>query len=290
VPLSNTQVISLLNQYYVPVYIANEDYRDSGAAPAEEKTELRRIHREAHALKLSVGSVHAYILSPEGKTIDSLHVAEAFKKGVLPAALERNAQKLGTKAGEPVVRPVAQSTVQTAPGSLTLHLTARYLERNGDDYRLVEDSGGNWSALPGEDWLVLERAQWTRLLPTGKPAVGASWEIDRAVATEILTRFYPPTENNDLKKNRLDEQSLTATAVSVQGSVVRARVDGRLKMKHPFYHKDDENFAQAKLVGFLEFDAAKPQIRSLRLVTETASYGKEGQAGQPYGVAVRSLP
>ena len=84
-PLSNDRIIDLLNRHYVPVYLANVDYREGGSAPPEEKAELRRIHREGHAKKLSVGTVHAYVMAPDGSLIDSMHVAEAFKveKGLL---------------------------------------------------------------------------------------------------------------------------------------------------------------------------------------------------------------
>jgi len=50
-PLSNSTVISLLNRYFVPVYAVNEDYRDGGAQPPEEKAEYNRIYKEALAAK-----------------------------------------------------------------------------------------------------------------------------------------------------------------------------------------------------------------------------------------------
>ena len=43
VSLSNNQVISLLNQYFVPVFLSNEDFRDGGSAPPAAKAELRRL-------------------------------------------------------------------------------------------------------------------------------------------------------------------------------------------------------------------------------------------------------
>ena len=108
--------------------------------------------------------------------------------------------------------------------------------------------------------------------------------IDRAVTAKILTHFYPSTENNDVSTNRLDEQSLKATVLSIQDGVVRARLDGRMKMKHPFYHRDDDNFVEATIVGILDFEPGK-KIRSLQLATVTATYGRTA-----FGVVVRSLP
>ena len=106
-PLSNTNIIALLNQYFVPVYAVNEDYARKGCAPAEEKAELQRIFKEGHAAKKSVGSVHVYILNPDGKLIDSMHVAEAAKPKSLAAMLQKtvNDLKLRPSATVTKVRP-----------------------------------------------------------------------------------------------------------------------------------------------------------------------------------------
>jgi hypothetical protein len=289
VPLSNNRVVDLLNRYYVPVYTSNEDYRDDGCVPAEERAELLRIRREGHEKKLSVGTVHAYVLSPEGKTLDSLHVGDAFKVERLAEMLERNARALGTRAGAPVLKPAPQSAARPEPGKLLLHVVARYLERRGDRLVLVEDAGGNWSAVPGEDWVSLERPQWLKLLPAAPPRVGTAWEVDRSTAAAILNHFYPPTENNDLSKNRIDRLTFTGTVVAVEKGVARARLEGALRMKHPFYHKDDDQFVEATFAGFVEWETKGPAIRSLQLATDEAKYGPEGQRGQPFGVAARTV-
>src|SRR5438132_1220262 len=79
-PLSDAKVIALLNRAFVCVYTVNEDYVGKKAtAPPEERKELQRIHQEGHKKKLSVGTVHAYVLTPDGHTHDSLHVASAAR-------------------------------------------------------------------------------------------------------------------------------------------------------------------------------------------------------------------
>ena len=146
-PLSNTQVISLLNRYFVPVYAANEDYREAGTQPAEEKAEYNRIFKEAHAAKLSVGTVHVYVLSPGGHPIDSLHVATAAKTDRLIDLLERTVEKLNVREGKAVVALATQSAPPSyTSDSLVLHLTSRSL-----------DGRGAWSDFPVEDWIVLGR-------------------------------------------------------------------------------------------------------------------------------------
>src|SRR5580765_7646930 len=95
-PLSNTKVISLLNSYFVPVYTANEDYSAKGSAPPEEKAERNRIFQEGYTAKWSVGTVHVYLLNPEGHLMDSMHVAEAAKATSLIAMLEKAISALKT--------------------------------------------------------------------------------------------------------------------------------------------------------------------------------------------------
>src|SRR5688500_11223175 len=114
-PLSNRKVISLLNEYFVPVYTVNEDYSDKGSAPPEEKAERNRIFAEGHAAKLSVGSVHVYILAPDGHLRDSLHVAKAAQSDHLIGLLEKTVTELKIPKGPPVVAPVAQSQCPPSP-------------------------------------------------------------------------------------------------------------------------------------------------------------------------------
>jgi hypothetical protein len=292
-PLSNTKVVSLLNRYFVPVYAVNEDYRKGGSAPAAEKAEYLRIYHAALKAKLSTGTVHVYILDSKARPIDSLHVATAAKVDRLLDLLERTIKKLGTPEGKPLVKPSPQSAAPRKEATdLVLHVTARYLVRDGKDLvplgkkaNLGETRHASWWALPSENWVVLKAADWARLLPAGEVRPRSSWSLDKKVGARVLTYFYPQTENNDTAKNRIDEQELKATVLSVKGGVVRARIDGRLKMKHPFYHKDDSKVVEATVVGLIEFEQRKNKVRSLQLATDQATYGPAH-----FGVAVRLVP
>jgi hypothetical protein len=251
---------------------------------------------------LSIGSVHAYILTADGRPLDSLHVGEAKPERVV-AMLERAIQTLKVPKGDPVVKPVPQSQAPAAAAdSLVLHLTARYLlprrqpEARKDiddefvpaDPQLGTSKSGSWGALPSEDWIELKKPEWQKLLPASPVRVGQSWDIDRAVASQLLTRFYPTTENNDLSTNRIDQQVLKATVVSIEGGIARARIEGSLKMKHAFYPgREDANFVQADLAGYLDFAPDRQRIVTLRLITDKASYGGDSRR---FGVAVRSVP
>ena len=140
--------------------------------------------------------------------------------------------------------------------------------------------------MPSEDWIVLERSEWAKLLPTTEAKIGDSWKLDKGVAANLLKRFFPPTENNELSTNRIDQQTMKATVVSVKDGIVRARIDGSLKMKHGFGPTTNDNsFVDATFVGFMDFEPAKSRIVSLKSVTDKARY-----FGGDFGVAVRSVP
>src|SRR5262249_54845823 len=162
-----------LNRYFVPVYVSNEDYRKDGTAPAAERAEYTRIYQEALKAKLSAGTVHAYVVAPDGHPIDSLHVARASKVEELTAMLERTIDKLKTPEGKPLVTPTIQSSAPKAEAdALVLHLTARNLMRQGDEYvprpaALGQTKSAGWGSYPQENWIVLPRPAWTKLLPKG---------------------------------------------------------------------------------------------------------------------------
>jgi hypothetical protein len=286
-PLSRTDVSETLNKYFVSVYTSNEDYREdkrTGAPPAvppEEVQAYQKIYRAALDAKLSTGTVHAYVLSPDGQPVDSLHVADAARDEKLLQMLRRAVDRFQTPPGETLVKPKVQSSPPPAPseGGMVLHLTARAEGTNPSD--------NAWHAYPSEDWIVLTGEERAKLLPRKESGVrvGTTWEVEPAVATKVLTHFYPQTENNDVGKNRIDLVSLRATMVSDEGGVARARLDGDLRMCHPFYHKHTEDVVEAKVVGYLEFEPATQAVTTFKLATDKATYMKRG-----FDAGVRNLP
>jgi len=290
--LSNDRIIDLLNHSFIPVAIANEDYRKEGRASKEEKAEHQRIRTEAHKEGVLGGTSWVYVLTPEGRPVDSLHGCTAAVAGNLLGLLEFYARDLGATEGKPVLAPVPLSKPpQTDADALVLHLAARYLKRQGSDLVPVQgplgtDQADAWHCYPAENWIVLPRGEWSKLLPARSPALGATWILPASVSERLLVNFYPPTEGNDLSKNRIDQGSIVATVVSVNGETVRARLEGRLRMKHDFvWLYADDRFVDATIVGYLDFDSSRQRIQALRLYTPQATYGSE-----PIGVAVRSLP
>lgn len=273
-PLSNPEVIDLLNGAFVPVFAVNEDYRDDGPVPAEEKAVYRRIYREALEARLSAGTVHAYVVDPDGHPIDSMHVADAARPDRLAGMLRRVMGTRKLALGPTLVRPHSLSAPPSGePGSLVLHLTAR-------------GHGSSWDGFPSEDWIVLGPGQVKGLLPVDPPRVGLSWDVRGDVATAILTHFYPQTENNDVSTHRFELRNLRGTIESIADGAVRARIAGRVRMTHRFYPgREDDNVVDAVVVGYLDYESTMRRVVRLRLLTEGGSYGKG-----TLDVAVRSVP
>ena len=272
-PLSNTNIVALLNQYFVPVYVVNEDYGKRGPAPAEEKAELQRIFKEGHAAKKSVGSVHVYILNPEGRLIDSMHVAEAAKTKSLEAMLRKNVDDLHLRPGNLVAKVRPQSAAPACDSdSLVVHLVSRSV-----------DGRGAWSEFPVENWIVLTPADQNALLPAGSLERGASWTPNHEALKKLLTHFYPATENNDVKKNRFDQLTASASVIELNDGIARARLSGTFKMAHDFYHKADGKSVEAELVGFAKINTANRRLLDLQITTRNASYN-----GGKFAVALRT--
>jgi hypothetical protein len=160
--------------------------------------------------------------------------------------------------------------------------------KKGDDVvpattKLGETRSAGWGSYPSEDWIVLTKDEAASLLPGGTVAKGAAWQLDADLAARFLTHFYPTTENNDVEKNKIRKQELTATVVSIDNGVARAKLTGHLTMEHWFYHKADGRTVDTQLAGYLDFEPATRRVVALRLITENATYDR-----RPFGVVLRS--
>ena len=258
-PLSDPKIIEMLNAYFVPVYISNEEYEQEGSAPAAEKLERNRIWHEAHQKKLSSGTVHVYLLTPDGDVFNSLHVAHAIEKNNLRAALAKAIAEQKLTPGKPLIPPAPQSMApKHAADDAVLHVIAR-----GTGH-------GSWREFPGENWIVLSKQE--------QAAFGdkADANIHAGIARKILTYFYPQTENNNATPSRIEEASLHKVEVKSTDSVTAFRLEGKVRLKHAFYpHKPGNSEVVAPVLGWVEYDSREKKIISFRLATDDAHYGKE---------------
>lgn len=240
------------------MFISNEDYYgDTATAPKEERAELERLHREGQAAKMSTGSVHTWLLSPDGKLHESQHIAEAAKPGKLLASLEAMKTTYSPRAGKPVVPPAALSRPRKLPpGSVAVHVTAR------------REARGSWGEFPGENWPVFNAEEWKSLVtvPAGKKP-GDSWQLDTGLTRRILNHFHPQTEDCS-DKDRNDLQTATITARLEKDAAIS--LTGQVKLRRSFYPgRKDLTECSAGIEGF---------IRDGRMTLATlddARFGKE---------------
>ena len=195
--------------------------------------------------------------------------------------MEKSARTLAVAPREATPPGVSPAKPAVERGTALLHLVARYLDEKGKP--LISDGQRQLEELPSEDWIKLAPADQSRLLPA-RAVIGESWEPDRAEATRLLQHFYPPTENWDAAANAMESLTLRGRVTTIRAGVALAQIEGDYRMKHAFYHKEDNNRATGSIVGWMEFDIAARRLRALHIVTEHAEYG-DGRT-QPYGVAV----
>ena len=145
----------------MPVYASNEDYAADGCAPAEDKAEYRRIYLETLKAKRTAGTVHVYIVAPDGKAFDSMHVADASKIEKLTELLESTIQRLKVAEGKQLVKPAVQSKApKSKEGELVLHVVSRPTVKKGGEFvphitKLGQSNNASWGAYPAENWLIL---------------------------------------------------------------------------------------------------------------------------------------
>jgi hypothetical protein len=268
-PFAMDNVISLLNKYYVPCYVANEDLDGSGKLSVDEKAEIRRIVSEAHEAKMRAGSVCVYLAGPDGKILDALKVPQLYEPPENTVdLLKRNIDKLKLKEGIALVKPTPQSVAPKVESEgLVLHIVVRQ-----------EHQKDQWQSYPAENWLTFTKAEGSKFLP---PAGAKAYEIESTIAKKLLTFFYPGTEDthsNQVDRNVVEQATIHAKVLSS----TRIQLEATLKMARPFYpdHPEHKPVAvEATAVGFVETDGSK--IIGFKMATQKAIFG-----GKNFGVAV----
>jgi hypothetical protein len=121
------------------------------------------------------------------------------------------------------------------------------------------------------------------LLPAGDVTSGQTWPLGHDVSAKILTYFYPQTENDDTRIDRLEAYGLSAKALGITKGVVTARVDGFVRMHHASYPgRPDAQPLSAEVVGVRSFSPGAPP--ALQLVTTGPIHGT-----RPFKVAVQTV-
>jgi len=252
----------------VPVTSRNEEADGAGSAPPAEKKERHRIYSEFFEKKLGIGDVHVYIVAPDKSAVASLAVVPAQDPAQLIPFLQGVVAKLHVQGGAPAIKPhpTSRPPANTPSDSLVLHLVSRAL------------AGGSWHEFPSENWIVLSAPEWNQLMPAGIVKVKQQWTAPKPVATKLAEWVYPQNEEKTgANRSRVEEADLRLTAVAVQGTLVRARIDGKIRLWHSFYPGGENaqnatDFAVSEVTGYMDFDMAQHRIQRLRIVTNKGAY------------------
>jgi hypothetical protein len=276
-PLSDDRVIDIFNHYFIPVSVSNDAYTKGEVSPAENAEKIRIVRESWLDTKvLRTGEDALYVLDSNGRVVDAIRAPDSIRIDKVLPFLEAAVKSLGVSKGPTLVTPTNQSKPPaTKEGDIVLHLTARYVPK-----------GEGWAKIPAEDWIVLTDEEWSRLLPDENAAVGQRWDIDKAVAKKLMLNFYPPTGNTNVNKNKIERLEFTGTLVSLRDGRGRVRLDGALKMKHPFFttgvgpsasmqQGKDYDVVIDSIVGFVDFETSPRRLTAFRLVGEKATYDKK---------------
>jgi hypothetical protein len=257
-------VIELLNKYYVPVTSANEDMEPGGRAPQAERDERRRIYGDFLERKMGAGEVHVYVIGPDRRSLGGLDVGSAMDIDKEVAFLSALATQEHVQAGPPPFRPQPRSIPPHADSSsLAIHLTARKIE-----------GGRTWNEFPSENWIMLTRQDWSQVLPPSGASLQTTWTMPPAVAMKLGEWVYPQTEETHrVNRSKVELADFRLTIVTLQGSLCRARIEGKVRLVHSFYPGHPaEDYASADLIGFADFDLGRGEVQRLRIVTQKAQY------------------
>jgi hypothetical protein len=309
-PLSDEKVIDLLNHYFIPVITSNDEYNPNGTASAEEKAARARIAKNSKNVEKvkkvvitpdsNASDIVCYIVHTDGEVHSTLRLPECAAAEKVAEFLKEAIGALHVKPGEQVLpgRPTLIPP-KAKQDQMVLHLAARYLAANGRK-RPPAAAGAvaldRWMALianrlravcllPSENWIVLDKPEWSQLMAPAGANQGSSWELSEDLTRKIFVSFYPPSTNNDPKQHRIVDKSLTATLLSVKEGLARVRLEGKVKSKHPFLlFADDDYHVEAEVLGYVDYDLSKHQIKAVKLVSEKGTY-----AGGNFGIAIWSI-
>jgi hypothetical protein len=95
------------------------------------------------------------------------------------------------------------------------------------------------------------------------------------VALKLAEWVYPQNEEKtQANRSRVDVAAFRMTVLALEGGLARARIDGKVRLKHTFYPGgQSEDFADSELLGFVDFDVAQRTVQRLRMATTKATYG-----------------
>jgi hypothetical protein len=268
-PFSNDQVIRLLTQYFVPVWLSSDEY---GCSLGEaDRAEWKRI---------ADGQIMVYVIAPGGSVPAKMSVTKALdtENNLLPM-LRKVVQEQKLKPRDAAAIRASASSPPTptcrTEGGLMFH---------------VFTAGGR-DSRHADEWVELASAEWSAFAPPAKASVGFSWTVSRKAVDKLYRHFYPAVCNYKAENSKIEKAALTATVIAVSGSEVRLVLRGRLQMRHDVTDVKDQypGYVIGDFVGVARYDRTQRTLTAFQLASESARYQtfwKGTPGGGPMAIAV----
>jgi hypothetical protein len=188
-------------------------------------------------------------------------------------------------------------------GGIVVRVMTRALERDeaGHCKTCTASGTSQYGLLTSQDHLWLTRDEWMSLLPK-EATVGKSFEMPKPLAMRIArfhlvdnTRGEPPM----WKSSEVGSCEMTLTVVEATATRVKLRLDGKALLSTTGGLPKGDTIAKyargydAALLGYLEFDRAKPAVTRFDVVALGDHWGeseltRNARAGRaPLGVAMQ---
>lgn len=253
-PFSVPQVVTYINQNFVPIFVSNEDYRDGRRGDHEDRL-LRTIRKKAQAKGLSGGAVQVYLLSSVGEVIDVMHVARASQLRELMPWLRKVTKAESVVPGKALIAP--KSTLQMPSIStkeVALHFRAQYIDRE---------------TATVDDWVVLKKEEWEQFLQPPGATDAKQWALGEDLSTRILMRFYPYAADWSLDVEGVESAEIRVRRMNKQATLALEGTIRRLQNRYPGHSPQQVNL---DVVGIVEpMDSGPPKIT---MTTFRAKYGR----------------
>jgi len=261
--LSNEQVQSLLQAYFVPVWVSRDHYQ-LGPVDKAEQEELSKADHGKISQGLAGGAVCVYLLKTDGTVAASLPVQQAANpEKLLPFLREfidrekvrpRDLAEVQTRTDAAAVVPRPRSE-----GGLLLNVWTRSDQR---------DLNRGLSS----DRVELTADEWQAFVPGRDTEVGSTWQLPAQVVDKVLQYGYPPLPHWKASESKIVSRALTATVVSASERETLVKLEGRLELLYPYTGKPNDGRVTARLVGVVRVGPMRQTITMLALASEEASY------------------
>lgn len=252
-PFSNSEIIELLNRYFVATHIANEDY-DAGKMGSDQRNLLTVIRRSANRQGLPSGRVQIYLVDRDTKVLEVLPLKRALDTKTFLSTVKGWVKKYHLVPRE---RPLP-----TKRASCQEHDSSQLLLRIAARYKTLDK-------ITTEDQLVLEQEEWQQFISIDQAV--SEWSVDDDLAKKILIHVYPYAQNFDLNLEQIKDVELRASVLRRDGGVSIVALVGRLSMSHVMYVTKGRQEIHTDLVGYaVSSPEGKPIIK---LSTSGAKYG-----------------